>query len=155
MDVKELNKRDITDGKKRLFNVFDQFDRLLGELRKRNVPEDIVSIINKEIEIINGVTDSEKKLRKQIRNSQTKILRLLEKQLKLVSVNYYRNTWLVVGMAAFGIPLGAAYGSITGNMAFIGIGLPIGMALGMAVGAGMDKKALKEGRQLDIEIKHN
>ena len=48
MDVKELNKRDITDGKKRLFNVFDQFDRLLGELRKRNVPEDIVSIINKQ-----------------------------------------------------------------------------------------------------------
>ena len=36
--------------------------------------------------------------------------------------------------------LGVAYGSITGNMAFIGIGLPIGMALGIAVGTGMDKK---------------
>lgn len=154
MDVKELNKRDLTDSNKSLFNTFDQFDRLLAELRKRNMPEDILSVINKEIEVINSVADSEKRLRKQIRNSQTKILRLLEKELKLVSVNYYRNTWLAVGMAAFGIPLGAAYGSITGNMAFIGIGLPIGMVLGMAFGAGMDKKALKEGRQLDIEIKH-
>lgn len=120
-----------------------------NQMHKRKINE----LLNKEIEIINGVTDSEKKLRKQIRNSQTKILRLLEKQLKLVSVNYYRNTWLVVGMAAFGIPLGAAYGSITGNMAFIGIGLPIGMALGIAVGTGMDKKAMKEGRQLDIKVK--
>lgn len=56
-------------------------------------------------------------------------------------------------MTAFGIPLGVAYGSITGNMAFIGIGLPIGMALGIAVGTGMDKKAMKEGRQLDIKVK--
>lgn len=53
-------------------------------------------------------------------------------------------------MSAFGIPLGVAYVSIIGNMAFLSIGLPIGMVLGMAVGAGMDKKALKEGRQLDI-----
>jgi hypothetical protein len=39
-------------------------------------------------------------------------------------------------------------------MAFLGIGLPIGMAVGSALGSGMDKKALAEGRQLDIEIKY-
>jgi len=33
------------------------------------------------------------------------------------------------------------------------IGLPFGLVIGMAVGAAMDKKALKEGRQLGIEIK--
>jgi hypothetical protein len=31
-----------------------------------------------------------------------------------------------------------------------GIGIPIGVIIGMAIGAGMDKKAFKEGRQLDI-----
>ena len=106
-----------------------------------------------EIEKINEVSDLDKKLIKQIRSSQTSIIRLLEKQLKLVPINYYRTTWLALGMTAFVIPLGVAYGSITGNMAFIGIGLPIGMALGIAVGTGMDKKAMKEGRQLDIKVK--
>lgn len=31
--------------------------------------------------------------------------------------------------------------------------IPLGMAIGIAIGAGMDKKALEEGRQLDIEIR--
>jgi len=34
------------------------------------------------------------------------------------------------------------------------IGLAIGMAIGMAIGTGMDKKALEEGRQIDLEIKY-
>ncbi|NLA63712.1 MAG: hypothetical protein GX857_10980 [Bacteroidales bacterium] len=154
MKIKELDKREITDSNKGLITAFSQFDNLLTELKKMELPEDIAFTINIEIEKINGVTDSDKMLRKQIRSSQTSIIKLIEKQLKLVTRNYYRNTWMVLGMAAFGIPLGAAYGSITGNMAFISIGLPIGMVLGMAIGAGMDKKALKEGRQLDIEIKN-
>lgn len=154
MRIKELNKRKIAVSNKRLIDAFNQFDNLLTELRKRELPEDIASTINMEIDKINDVTDSDKKLRKQIRSSQTSIIRLLDKKLKLVPINYYRGAWMAIGMAAFGIPLGAAYGSITGNMAFLGAGLPIGMVLGMAVGAGMDKKALKEDRQLDIEIKN-
>lgn len=39
-------------------------------------------------------------------------------------------------------------------MGLIGIGLPIGMVIGMAVGSDLDKKAVKSGRQLDVEIKH-
>ena len=68
--------------------------------------------------------------------------------------NHYRNTWLALGMAAFGIPLGVAFGTSSGNMGLIGIGLPIGMVIGMAVGSGMDKKAVESGRQLDLEIKY-
>lgn len=153
MKIKELDKREITDSNKKLVVAFSQFDNLLTQLNKRELPEDIASTINIEIDKINEVADLDKKLRKQIRSSQTSIIRLLEKQLKLVPINYYRTTWLALGMTAFGIPLGVAYGSITGNMAFIGIGLPIGMALGIAVGTGMDKKAMKEGRQLDIKVK--
>ena len=121
MKIKELDKREITDSNKGLITAFSQFDNLLTELKKMELPEDIAFTINIEIEKINGVTDSDKMLRKQIRSSQTSIIKLIEKQLKLVTRNYYRNTWMV---------------------------------LGMAIGAGMDKKALKEGRQLDIEIKN-
>ncbi len=57
-------------------------------------------------------------------------------------------------MAAFGIPLGVAFGISIGNMGLLGIGLPIGMVIGMAVGSVMDKKAVESGRQLDLEIKY-
>lgn len=71
---------------------------------------------------------------------------MLEKQLKIASKNHYRNTWMSIGMADFGIPFGAVVGAIMENMGFIGIGLPIGMVIGMLIGSGMDKKALEEGR---------
>ena len=79
---------------------------------------------------------------------------MVEKELKLVTKNHYRNTWLAIGMTAFGIPLGIAFGGSLGNMAFIGIGMPIGMAIGIAVGTEMDKKASENGKQLDLEIKY-
>jgi hypothetical protein len=93
-------------------------------------------------------------LRKQIKKTQSSILKLIEKELKLVTKNHYRNTWLAVGMAAFGLPLGAALGTSLGDIGLLGLGLPIGMVIGMAVGSGMDKKAFKDGKQLNLEIKY-
>ncbi|MRT92904.1 hypothetical protein EMN46_08115 [Ancylomarina sp. 16SWW S1-10-2] len=111
-----------------------------------------MSSINRGIEAINTFTDSEKELRKLISKTQSRIINLLEKELKLVTKNHYRNTWLAVGMAVFGVPLGVALGTSLGNMGLMGIGLPIGMLIGMAIGSSMDKKACDEGRQLDLEI---
>ena len=91
---------------------------------------------------------------KEIKKSQTGILKLVEKELKLVPKAHYRNIWLAVGMSAFGISIGVAFGLVFGNMAFLGLGLPLGMAIGVGVGTGMDKKAFEEGRQLDVEIKY-
>ena len=56
-------------------------------------------------------------------------------------------------MSAFGIPIGLALGASQGNNGMLGAGLPIGMVIGIAVGSSLDKKAFKEGRQLDLEIK--
>lgn len=91
-------------------------------------------------------------MRKQIRKTQASILKLIEKELKLVARNHYRNTWLAIGMAAFGIPLGVVFGKSLGNMGLLGIGLPIGMVIGIAVGSVMDKKAFEAGKQLDFEM---
>ena len=71
----------------------------------------------------------------------------------MVPKNYYRNMWLALGMSVFGLPIGVAFGASIGNMGLLGVGLPIGMAIGTLVGSQMDKKALKESRQLNIEIK--
>lgn len=154
MEIKELKKIPSIDQNKKLTSTYFQFDKLLIELKKKELPEEIVKFVNDGIKQINSVSESEKELRKQIRKIQSGILKLIEKELKLVTKNHYRNTWLALGMTAFGIPLGVAFGMSLGNMAFLGIGLPIGLAIGIAVGTGMDKKAFVEGKQMDLEIKH-
>ncbi|MCJ7758626.1 MAG: hypothetical protein MUP24_10810 [Gillisia sp.] len=154
MEIKELKKRLNINQNKKLISAYTQFDKLLSELKKKELPNEIVNSINNEIGQLNSVLDSEKKLRKEIIKAQRSIIKLIEKELKLVTKSHYRNTWLAVGMAVFGLPLGVAFGTSLGNMGLIGIGLPIGMVIGMAVGTGMDKKAFEDGRQLDLEIKH-
>lgn len=133
--------------------LYDQFEQLTIEIKKKRLPEEVVFDINKHINELNAETDSDKLLRKLIRKKQSGIIELLEKKLKIVTINHFRNKWMALGMLVFGIPIGTALGSSLGNMAFLGIGIPIGLSVGLAVGTGMDKKAFEEGRQLDIEIK--
>ncbi|NBC24514.1 MAG: hypothetical protein GVX78_02745 [Bacteroidetes bacterium] len=151
MEIKQLKKRPGIEKNKKLGNAFDRLENLLTELEKRELPRETVVNINNEIEQINSFSESEKELKKALNRTRTDILKLLEKELKLVPKNHYRNLWMALGMAVFGVPLGVAFGTSFGEMSFLAIGLPIGMVIGLGVGAGMDKKALEEGRQLDIE----
>ncbi|HSN48295.1 MAG TPA: hypothetical protein VLR29_06000 [Flavobacterium sp.] len=154
MTINELIQKPENDSNIKLGEAWLQFEKLLIELRKRELPDSLVVSINKDIEELNSTRSSGNELRKIIKDKQTNIIKVLEKDHKLVPQNHYRTIWLALGMAAFGIPLGVAIGTSLGNMAFLGIGMPIGMGIGILVGTGMDKKAFKEGRQLDLEIKH-
>lgn len=153
MKIKELNQKPAIDVSAKLQDAYMQFESLLVELRTKELPEWLVISINKDIEELNANAGSEKELRKIVKRKQKRMIESLERDLKLVPKNYYRNLWVAVGMAAFGLPIGVAFGAAFGNMAFLGIGLPIGLAIGAAVGARMDKKAFEEGRQLDLEVK--
>lgn len=152
-EIQKLIQRPDFAGDKRFDAAFWQAVRLTEVLRSREIPEHIVEKINAEITSINGFPGQSKEMSRMIRNFISSTLTLLEKELKLVPKNYYQNQWMAIGMAAFGIPLGVAFGTSLGNMAYLGIGLPIGLAIGMAVGSGMDKKAAAEGRQLDLDLK--
>ena len=154
MEIKEIKNRADIDQHQKLNALFTQFGSLLIELRSKELPNETVVFINDAIDRLNSVEGSEKILRREIRSTQSSIINLLAKEHKLVTKNHYRNIWLAVGMAAFGIPLGAAFGVSFGNMAFLGIGMPICLAIGMAVGTGMDNKAFEEGRQFDLELKY-
>ncbi len=153
MQIKELNKRPDLDPESKLHAAYLQFGGLLDELKKKALTEEVTRAVNDGIDQINALSTSGGELKKQIEKTQSTLLKQIEKELKIVPQNYYRNTWMALGMAAFGVPLGVAFGVSLGNMAFLAIGLPIGMAIGLAIGAGMDKKAFDEGRQLDLEIK--
>ena len=150
MELKELLPRTFGASENKLELAFSKLEKLVVELRSRQLPGEIIEKINSEIELVNSSSNSD--LKKQIRRSKANILKVLEKELKLVPQNYYRNMWLVLGMSAFGIPMGVAFGTALDNMGFLGIGLPIGMAIGIAVGSGMDKKAKEENRQLRTEL---
>lgn len=152
MGINELRKRKGIGENKQLIDAYIQFEKLLTQLRKRKLPDEVVQAINTNLDLIDPDPGTEEDLRKQLRKTQSDILKLIEKELKLVPKNHYRNVWLALGIAAFGVPLGVAFGASLGNMAFIGIGLPIGIPIGLAIGTALDKKAADEGRQLDVEI---
>lgn len=152
MEIKNLNKRPSIAGNDKLNKKYLQFEKLITELKEKTLVDTLVAIINDHIENLNTIKDDDKTLRKQLRKSQYNILRSAEKEMKVVAKNHYRNMWMALGMSAFGIPMGAAFGTSTGNMAFLGVGIPIGMVIGMAVGTKMDAKAAEEGRQLAFEV---
>ena len=123
---------------------------LLYDLESRDLPSETVDYINSEITVLHSQQRTDPNLHKQLSSHQSRILKHLEKKLKLTPKGHYQRLWMVLGMSAFGLPLGAALGASAGNGGLLGIGLPIGMVIGIAVGTSMDKKAAKEGRQLKI-----
>ncbi|WP_421823955.1 hypothetical protein [Flagellimonas oceanensis] len=149
MILEPVQRPELTDKTK---SAYEQFERLIIEIKKKKLPEEIELVINRHITHLNTVSDADKKLRNEIRKEQSKIVGLLAQKLKIVPKNYFKKTWFVLGMTVFGLPIGAALGVSLRNMAFLGIGLPVGMSIGLAMGSNMDKKAKEEGRQLDIEL---
>lgn len=151
MKLAELRKENL-NSEDSSFEAYTKLQNLLQILHTKELPEHVITAINSEVEIINNSSDSGKSLKMTIQKKQSQIVKLLEKELKLVPKNHYKMIWLAIGMAAFGIPIGVAFGTSMGNMAFLGIGLPIGLGIGIAVGTQMDKKAEQEGRQLNIDL---
>ncbi|MGF1554981.1 hypothetical protein [Paucihalobacter sp.] len=130
--------------------MFLKFERLIQELNKKNIPDSVAQSINTYVQAMNNIPDGDKNLQKQVVRYHRKTLQMVAKELKLVSKNYYRNLWMSLGIAAFGIPLGMGIGVALGDIGLFGIGLPLGVALGIIVGVSMDNKAKKEGKQLNV-----
>ncbi|WP_316785315.1 hypothetical protein [Pedobacter frigiditerrae] len=154
MNIIELNNKQINSTDNKQSKIYAQFGELLNELRKREAPENIEKSVNDFVDEINSSTLTGNQLTKLITQKQTSLLKQIEKELKVVPKNYYRNLWMLFGFTGIGLPIGVAFGLSIGNIGLLGIGLPIGMAIGLAIGASLDKKALTQGRQLNIEIKN-
>ena len=147
----QLNKEQISNEK--IKNLYLQMQELIEKLNHKNIPSETVQFINQKIVDVNNTTLTGSQLQKHLKTTQTTIIKKLETEHKIVPKNYYRNLWTALGMSAFGLPFGLLFGLLMGNIALFAIGLPIGLAIGVGVGTSMDKKALQEGRQIDIELK--
>ena len=152
MEIKNLNKNKTLEQDKKLNKLYVSFEKLLDELKRREIPSELVHSINLQIEEVNSFSGQNRGLRKQIRKSRSKVLKLIEKELQLVTKNHYRNMFMALGMA-FGVAIGTALGTSNENTSFLSVGIGIGMVLGLGVGSAKDKKAKENGLQLDLEIK--
>lgn len=133
--------------------AYIQLKNLVDVASKMPLSTETINSIEREIDQLNNNDSEGKMLLKSIKNSESGILKVLLKNHKFVPKSYYQKLWMVLGMSAFGVPIGVAFGLSIDNLGMIGIGLPIGMAVGIAVGSAMDAKVKSEGRQFDFEIK--
>jgi 3-oxoacyl-[acyl-carrier-protein] synthase III len=149
MRILEIENDNFANNKK-LDKKYINFIKLVEEMNKHEIPDEVIEEINTEIEKMNTFSGKDKKFLKVFVKSQLKILKKLEAKLGLVPKKHYQNTWMVVGIA-IGISIGVAIGSTT-NMGMMAIGLPIGLGVGIHLGKKKDDEALKQGKQLDVEI---
>lgn len=150
MKIKQLKYQGGSEDNLKLNQTKLQFEKLIEDLNTKNLSDETLVQINKDIEDLNSSVLTDDAFIKLLKEKQSKIIKLLREKHKIVSKNYYRNLWNLLGMSAFGLPIGLIYGIISDNMGMLAIGLPIGMLIGSIMGSSMDKKALKEGRQLSI-----
>lgn len=154
MELKRLNDRPEVKANSKTAAYILQMNNFLDLLKDKKINKEVISRFNEKLDRLNNVQGDEKRLKKELRKTQSEMLQILMKEEKLVCKSYYRNTWMMLGMGAIGVPIGTAIGVSSGNMGLIGMGLPLGMAIGVVAGLRLDKKAKDNGNQLDIEIKY-
>jgi len=146
MNIKELNNRQCISTHNKLSRIYSQFGELLNELSKKELNQNVEKCLNESVDNLNSSTLNEIELTKLVKQKQTAILKQVENEHKIVPKSYYRTTRTLIGMRGFGVPIVVAFGLGIGNIGLLGLGLTISMLL--------DKKALNEGRLLNIEIKN-
>jgi DNA-binding ferritin-like protein (Dps family) len=155
MIIIELKERNDISENKKLNRIYIQFQEILKELRKKELPQKIIESISQDVIDLNSTVFTGKELQKYIKQKQKKILKQLEKEIKIVPKDYYKVLWSIVGLSVFGTPIGMILGLILmDNISLFAAGVPFGMIIGMIIGSEMDKKAFKEGRQLNIKIRY-
>ena len=152
MKLQDLQMRALSGKKKSLNKEYQLLEELIAELQARELPPEVVVNMNIEISRLNVVANDHGKLYFYVKLVKKKLLKTLVKELELVPKNYYRNFWLAIGMSVIGIPFGAIFSMLWDNYSYISYGMLIGMVLGLAIGTELDKKALENNRQLDLEI---
>lgn len=100
MEIKHLSTQIEIGNTPKLEATYNQFDTLLLDLRKKEIPSQLIDRINTGINEINSFRGSGTDFGKFIKMKQSTIVTLLAKEVKIVSKNYYQTIWMSMGMAA-------------------------------------------------------
>lgn len=150
MIIPLANREEVKQSEK-LAKIYHKIQRLIEVLNTRtDIPPEVESSIQQEAALMDDAEGNPKELTKILNKGYTNSLTILRKEVGLVPKGYHRGKWMALGMAVWGIPIGMALSIPLDNMGMLGAGIPIGMGIGIAVGSGMDQKAAKAGKQLDL-----
>lgn len=152
MELRTLKMRPKTERYPKVLKIFLKFEALLKDLSNKKLSDKTIDQINMMVYELNNSLAKERVYHENLKKAYSDILKMLKKEENIVPKDHYRNLWMALGISTFGIPIGVAFGIALGNMAFLVIGLPIGMAVGLAIGTNLDKKALKNNKQLNIRV---
>jgi len=151
MDLQNLKNRSLPENKSIVQN-YNLLKELISELNYRELPPEVVVVMNTEIDRLNTLPNHHPRLLVGVKAVKRKLLKSAMEDLELVPKNYYRNMWLAIGMTGIGLPIGVLFSLILDNISSLSFGLPIGLAIGIAIGSFYDKKAVEDNRQLELEI---
>ena len=127
--------------------IYKSFIAILTDLDNRNLPSEEMDLIDKELNRLKPVINSDNK-KKHIRKVLHSFKKFLKENLSLVTEGYYTAMGLALGIS-FGVAIGTAINVPIG----LSMGISIGMIIGMGVGKNMDLKAEKENRVLKTKTK--
>ncbi len=149
--ILELTQKPGPDRPAKLNKYLDRLNRLVDALKKNEPDRSHEDVLNTAIHNLNHFHGNDHEMIDQARLTYKRMYDYVLKEMGLVPRGYYQALWIGLGMAIFGVPLGMAMGAALGNFAFIGIGPGMGLPIGIAIGTEKDKKAAREGRQLDFK----
>ncbi len=133
--------------KKSEINIYKSFIAILTGLKNRNLSLEELNSIEKELDHLKPVINSDNK-KKHIRKILNSFKIFLKEKLSLVTEGYYTAIGMVLGMS-FGVAIGTAINVPIG----LTMGISIGMIIGLVIGRNMDLKAEKENRVIKTKTK--
>lgn len=132
--------------KKSEIKVYNNFLHIISKLEARDLSNDEIQSIERELENLRLESNLAKNSRKL-----NKILKEFKEYLKenhsLIVTGHYTNIGVSTGIA-FGVVLGVIIGERSERPLGLAIGISIGMLIGMLIGLNLDSKAKSENRML-------
>jgi F0F1-type ATP synthase assembly protein I len=134
--------------KKRERKVYNCFIRTLASLKKRDLTEDQLKLIDEKLASLNlkATTKNKKKYYKQ-RLSEFRTF--LKDEFSFTTEKYYTELGMIYGMifgTSMGLTIGMAINPAFGTSIGMSIGTGVGMVIGMMYGARKDTEAKRLGR---------
>lgn len=148
MLLKKLeNKTEFNNQK--LSKSYKRFSYLINELNGHDLSHNTINFINQHLELVNNAK-KENDLRRQMKSSKIKILKILERKHGIAPKGYYTKLWTILGVFIIGIPSGAALGLILDSIEFSPVGWVLAAIICIRIGRAKDADLSKFGRQLNF-----
>jgi len=124
--------------------VYNCFIRTLSSLKKRDLTENQLQLIQEKLSSLNLKTTTENR-KKYYKHKLSEFKAFLKNEFSFTTEKYYTEIGMVYGMA-IGLSIGVAINPTLGISIGLSIGTGVGMVLGMIYGARKDAEAKRQGR---------